>query len=366
MSTKYAVRIQASRLKPLAALIPLLIAVGHAGAVGVGQIAAGSGTISSNVATTGSNGATTINQQSNRLVVNWSNFDVATGERVQINQPNAQSAILNRVNSASRTQIDGALSANGRIFVVNPNGIVVGKTGTINANGVVLSTLDVPDSFFIKSEGGSGPTLLPFRKVAGAANAAVVNEGTINAGVAGVNLFGSQVINGATGKISAKGDRTVTAGALTSVNMVASDMVEAYQTDSTGGLVAYIPFGNLNAIAVDGLVANDGAIEVDAGNVDLNIYGGRSTLSEALRNTGSIKASSVDAEFPGVPGLHTIGGNVSLRSRGVGTHVGGSISGKNVTIATQNNTVVDGTLDAVANLDVSAVSVNKDATLGKR
>ncbi|WP_175964475.1 filamentous hemagglutinin N-terminal domain-containing protein [Burkholderia pyrrocinia] len=353
MSTISVMKTQASRLKPLAALIPLLIA-GHAGAVGVGQVAAGIGTIGTSGPTT------TINQESNRLIVNWNNFDIANGERVQINQPTAQSVILNRVNSASRTQIDGALNANGRVFVVNPNGVVVGKTGSVNANGVVLSTLDVRDNDFMRTLGGAAP--LAFRKVSGAADAAVVNDGTITAGSAGVSLFGSQVINGATGKIIARGGSGT--ADLARVNLVASNIVDASEARSTGGLITDgASRGIPSATVVDGLVANDGAIKVDAGEVLLSATGGRGTRGEAIRNTGSIDASGVDVEFPGF-GVRQVGGNVFVNGGGDGTetHLGGSINARNLSVNSSNDTLVDGTINADG-ISIFAAGPGKDVTL---
>src|ERR1700758_2660000 len=91
MTQKKRLGTQVFQLKPLAALFPLLMMSSQVGAVQTGQVAAGSGTINTSGTTT------TINQQSDRLIVNWNNFDIADGQRVQINQPTSQSAILNRV-----------------------------------------------------------------------------------------------------------------------------------------------------------------------------------------------------------------------------------------------------------------------------
>ncbi|MEO6917474.1 MAG: filamentous hemagglutinin N-terminal domain-containing protein [Collimonas sp.] len=347
---------QISRLKPLAASVSLLLAAGHAGAVGVGTVAGGAATIGTSGTTT------TINQSTDRAIVNWNNFNIGANETVQINQPNAKSAILNRVNSANSTQIDGALNANGRVFVINPNGVVVGKTGTINANGVVLSTLDVSDGLFMRAPTGSGADVLQFRKAAGAANAAVVNDGTINAGNGGVSLFGSQVINGATGAITAKGDALINAGdtGLSGVNLVASNSIDLYQNKGAPDAYSNTQLGNY---VPDGLVANDGTIKVDAGNVTLLSQAGVSTSNETLRNTGAITATAATTEVNGR--FYPVGGTVGITNNGEGlaTHVGGSIDGQNVNVAAKSNTLIDGTINAVNNLSASAYAPNKDAVL---
>ena len=59
-----------------------------------GQVAAGQASISQNSNTM------TINQGSQRTVINWDSFNVGSGNTVQFNQPNAQSQALNRVSGA--------------------------------------------------------------------------------------------------------------------------------------------------------------------------------------------------------------------------------------------------------------------------
>ena len=340
-------------LKPLAALIPMLVFAAPIGAVETGHVAAGSGTINTQGATT------TINQQSDRMIVNWNNFDIGAGETVQIHQPNAQSAILNRVNAAKGTQIDGALNANGRVFVINPNGVVVGKTGSINANGVVLSTVDYwNDDDFMQA--GPGFLSQSFINPDGVKAGAVVNEGVVNAGAAGVSLFGSQVINASSGTISAKG--TGSGNDITQVNLIASNAFSARETVGTGSLLVSQDKG-LASATTDGLVANDGAIKVNDGNVRLSIAAGSSTLSEALRNTGAIEASGTNIGTSNDP--IWVNGLVKLESASYGgpstgpsVHLGGSIAGVNATLASNHNTVVDGAINATQLIDLGTQSID--------
>jgi large exoprotein involved in heme utilization and adhesion len=62
-----------------------------------------------------------VDQSSQRAVVSWQSFDVARGNTVNFNQPNANTSTLNRVNSASRSMIDGAINAKGQVIFVNLN-----------------------------------------------------------------------------------------------------------------------------------------------------------------------------------------------------------------------------------------------------
>ena len=134
-------------LKPLG-LALLLAASGPALAVDTGTIVGGAGSIAHNGATT------QINQSSDKLIVNWNNFNIASGEAVNINQPGVRSAILNRVTgNQGATAIDGALNAKGRVFIVNPNGVVFGNTASVNVGSLVATTLNVNDDQFLHGGG---------------------------------------------------------------------------------------------------------------------------------------------------------------------------------------------------------------------
>ncbi|MCQ4438565.1 filamentous hemagglutinin N-terminal domain-containing protein, partial [Clostridioides difficile] len=66
-------------------------------------------------------------------ITNWQDFSVANGERLSFNQPNSQSLALNRVIGNNGSRIDGQISAHGRVFLVNPNGVLfgAGAQGTV-------------------------------------------------------------------------------------------------------------------------------------------------------------------------------------------------------------------------------------------
>jgi filamentous hemagglutinin family protein len=112
-----------------------------------GVVAAGTAAI------TQSGNVMNVNQTSQRAVVNWSTFDVAKGNTVNFNQPNANASTLNRVNSASQSMINGAVNANGQVVFVNPNGIVFGAGAQVNTGGLVATTMDVTDSEYMAGSG---------------------------------------------------------------------------------------------------------------------------------------------------------------------------------------------------------------------
>ncbi|MFA6045529.1 MAG: filamentous hemagglutinin N-terminal domain-containing protein, partial [Phycisphaerales bacterium] len=78
------------------------------------------------------NGSTTLIQASNNSIINYRSFDIGRGETVRFLQPNANSRVLNRITSARPTQIDGTLSANGRVYIINPAGVLFGQGSVVN------------------------------------------------------------------------------------------------------------------------------------------------------------------------------------------------------------------------------------------
>jgi len=88
---------------------------------------------------------------SNRALIEWSSFSIGAKAKVDIAQPNAQSILVNRVTGsgaggAAPSEIYGAMTANGRVFLVNPSGIVFGPGAQVNTGALVASTLDLADS----------------------------------------------------------------------------------------------------------------------------------------------------------------------------------------------------------------------------
>ena len=130
-----------------------------------GVVTAGSATITS------AGNLLQINQASNRAIIEWGGFDIAAGETTQFIQPNAGSLALNRVvNSTQASIINGNLLANGRVLVINPNGVLIGAQGNVDVAGFVASSADIDNDNFKNSTGA-----MAFNK-AGALNAVVQNQ----------------------------------------------------------------------------------------------------------------------------------------------------------------------------------------------
>ncbi|NVN03956.1 two-partner secretion domain-containing protein, partial [Asaia spathodeae] len=147
-----------------------------------GSFVAGSGTISK------AGTAMTVTQSTARGVINWQGFSIASGHSVQFE--NGSGATLNRVTGAQMSELQGHLGATGSLYLINPNGVVIGPNGSVATGGsFVASTRDTTDSAFMK--GGS----LAF---SGNSSGTVKNEGRITSTNGNVVLVGQSVTNSGT------------------------------------------------------------------------------------------------------------------------------------------------------------------------
>ena len=131
-----------------------------------------------------------VEQSSRRAIPNWSSFSIGQKERVSVLQPDRSSVLLNRVTGPERSDIRGALTASGQVFLVNPNGILFGPNASVDVGGFVASTLDIADSDFMAGR---------YRFAGAGSPMEVINQGTLRAADGGtIALLGGQVRNDGT------------------------------------------------------------------------------------------------------------------------------------------------------------------------
>ena len=273
-----------------------------------GHFVAGQGAIS------GAGNGLTINQSSSHGIIKWQSFSIGAGNTVQFN--NGSGATLNRVVGNNLSEIDGQLSATGSVYLINPQGIIIGPGGKVVTNGsFVASTRDVSNSAFM-----SGSAL----NAAGTSNGDVVNAGTITSKTGDAILVGRSVSN--SGTVSAPNG---TAGM------------------AAGNQILLQPAGSDPRIAVSGGtgdVTNTGTVK--AAQAELNSAGGN-VYALAGNNGGLISAT----------GTKTVDGHVWLTAGGA-TTVSGTISAANAN-GTGGTIVAAGgnvTLRSSAKLDASGTS----------
>lgn len=236
-------------------------------------------------------GTLTVNQTSNRAIVNWQGFSIPAGEAARFNLPSASSAILNRVVSGDPSAIYGTLSSNGQVFLINPNGIVVGPSGVINVGSFVASTRDVSNSDFM-----SGGAL----KFNGNSPAPVINLGNIVAQSGDAVLLAARVEN---------------SGTVTAPLGVAAFVA--------GNQVYYAPDAASRVVVLSGVAPSQTATGVDnsgtirAAQVELRSVGGN-PYTIAINNTGLISANKVE----------NVGGRILLSGGGGKTQVAGTLTAR--------------------------------------
>ncbi len=105
-------------------------------------------TVISGTAAMTASGAVLDIANSNGAIINWQSFSIGAGELTKFVQPSAGSAVLNRVLGGQTSVINGTLSANGQVYLVNGNGVLVGPGGLVSAGDFTASTRDIADADF--------------------------------------------------------------------------------------------------------------------------------------------------------------------------------------------------------------------------
>lgn len=141
-----------------------------------GALVAGSATIGPEIGQT-----TTIDQFSSAAIINWASFNIAGNERVVFNQPSATAVLLNRVLGGGPSLIDGQIDADGRIVIINGDGVIFGAGATIDVGGILATSMNIADADFM-----AGNYLF---STPGAVGAAITNFGSITAATAGMIAF---------------------------------------------------------------------------------------------------------------------------------------------------------------------------------
>lgn len=108
------------------------------------QLKSGGMQSNATVATSGNN--MTITQTAPRAIIDWDEFNIGVSASVYFSQKQngvAQTgwAALNRIYDINPSQIYGSLKADGRIYLLNQNGILFGSGSTVNVHTLVASSL---------------------------------------------------------------------------------------------------------------------------------------------------------------------------------------------------------------------------------
>ena len=92
-----------------------------------------------------------IEQSTHKSILNWDSFSVHKGGRVDFNMPSSKSSSLNRVTGSTPSTIAGQIHSNGKVLLINPNGVAITKNGVVNTGSFAASTLDIKNNDFLKN-----------------------------------------------------------------------------------------------------------------------------------------------------------------------------------------------------------------------
>ncbi|WP_445233321.1 YDG domain-containing protein, partial [Duganella rhizosphaerae] len=126
-------------------LIAVLVAACYTGA----QAAPVSPTVVAGQASFNLQGKTYSITNTPNTIINWQSFSVASDEITRFIQQSADSKVLNRITGQSPTQILGSLQSNGKVFLINPNGVIFGAGSRVDVNGLVASSLAISNADFL-------------------------------------------------------------------------------------------------------------------------------------------------------------------------------------------------------------------------
>src|SRR5881392_1004907 len=241
-----------------AALIALTARPAAAGPEG-GTVVGGAATIQ------GQGGAAVnVNQSSNSAIINWNTFNIGARESVRFNQPSSPSVVLNRVTGGlGPSEILGTLTANGRVFVINRDGILFGPGAVINTAGFLATTNDIKNSDFMAGQ-------YKFN-IPGRPDASIVNKGTITASSGG---FAALVAPGVrnSGTITATlGTVALASGNSFTLDLYGDKLIQLSPSDQIAAKVIDVQTGK----PLTSLVTNEGRISANGGRVELTAAAAR-------------------------------------------------------------------------------------------
>ncbi len=300
----------------------------------------------------------TVTQSTDRAIINWHTFNVGTGERVQFVQPGASSVALNRVTGGlGPSTIAGTIAANGRVFLVNPDGILFGAGAIVDTAGFLATTHDIKNDDFMA---GRFDFTIP-----GRADASVVNLGTITAHSSGFAALVAPGVRNA-GTISARLGKVALASATGfSLDFYGDSLITLAVDDRIAAEVKDVATGQ----KLDALVKNEGKLRANGGVVQLSAVTARAVVDSVINNSGVIEARTVG----------TRNGKIVLGAPTAGTKLAGAstqtvrLSGKldvsgrragqtggTVQVTGENIEVVNATVDATGRAGGGRVLIGGD------
>ncbi|MCH1921576.1 filamentous hemagglutinin N-terminal domain-containing protein, partial [Shewanella sp. A3A] len=222
-----------------------------------------------------------------KAIINWNQFNIAAGETLTFNQQAASSIVLNRVIGNGQSAIDGAINANGRVFILNPQGVAFGAGAKVNVAGLLASTFGISDADFNDGK-------FNFTRSSVDNNAAITNAGELQVGENGfLFLVANNVEN--TGKIIANvGTVTLTDSGEYQFNLDGNGLI-TFNFDATAN-TAY-PVTDGTTLTPQNLVLDSAQADTIVSSVvnsgDIQSADAITIKAGTVASTGTIKADTL-------------------------------------------------------------------------
>ena len=122
-------------------------------------------------------------------VITWRDYSIAQGERVRYDNGAKTNNYLNIVTGANTSNINGTIEGGKDVYIVNPNGVIFGKTASVNVGNLYVST---QEESTLNQEAFTGSGASPLSTtVTDVGKADVVNMGSITANK--VEVYGRSI-----------------------------------------------------------------------------------------------------------------------------------------------------------------------------
>ncbi|HHF0436718.1 filamentous hemagglutinin N-terminal domain-containing protein [Haemophilus influenzae] len=214
----------------------------------------------------------TIDQKTSTTQINWHSFDIGKNKEVEFKQPTTNSVAYNRVTGGNASQIQGKLKANGKVYLANPNGVIITQGAEINVAGLFATTKDLER---ISENGNSNKFTRKAKEGKVLTEGQVLNQGKITAKDF-VVLNGDQVVN--EGEISSNNGKVYLSSGEDFTFTLPDSVISVALEDNT----------------VQGIVKNEGSIK--AGEITLSAKGRKQALDSLVVNNGVLEATKVSSK----------------------------------------------------------------------
>ena len=283
-------------------------------------------------------------QSSNKAIIDWRSFSIEANEHTDFQMPSPNSVNLSRVTGDNPSNIFGKLTSNGRLMLINPNGILFGKDSQVDVNGLIATTGNIDNRNFLNG-------FYHFRE-AGNPDSAIINQGTINVADGGLlalvapGVRNEGIINARFGSVTlASGNRYI-------VDLYGDGLINLMVPNS---------WNMSHKMPVARSVENVGEINARGGTVVMDVRSAQNVLDNVVNMSGVINANS----FFSQKGKIILNGDANTKANVTGTL---NASGNGINEKGGEVNVFGGKISIVDNalIDVSSNNKGGKAFVGSR